>query len=711
MHGATATVGSPVRIKDLGMQKRFHHYCLIKQFTSKPLQSVYLAHHIDDPSKQVVIKVFDAASCNSKSLLQKAEAVKQLKYTHIIPVLDCGIEQKQPYIVSAYLPSGSLRLRLDRLSSQILDLQEALPIIFQVGRALRYAHQHNVLHGNIKPENVFFDVYDRALLGDFCVLDSIDVTKLDKSDPHATCYLAPEQLSGTLNEKSDQYALACLAYELITGHRPSSAQNFPPMRTKQNTQQAVPFSDLPHLPEQAEEVLLKAMAKEPSERYANISIFIRSLEALALLPTSALPHPSTTPAGDTSAESAKEPVAHVSTVAPVVARLLGHSEQISGRYRINESLDVPSGRASRRPSTRHRSSGRTLRRPPSKILDTPSGKTTVETSTKVLDVSSSHAMDTPPTKIVDTASSKVLDISSTRAMDTPPTKTVDALSSKTVDTPPSRALAILTEDRQAEFLAKGGFSQPHKPLTPMLWVAFALSGIAILMGTIMLYAFVPPRSPASSNPRQSSPNNHLTPVLVVPGQSVPDIETYLACGYTEQTSSVYNLTNQGTLDWIQWGLNIPEDVNHKLAVQQQISSFTLIGTGVIQRDSRYPNTYTWSDGTPILVAPPQQPSGVYVTGTGNGFTFTVAASTTPRTLRVYVGVVHAQGDFWAGINGRTVADTSLDTRNGPLVGANGIYTLTFSSNVPDQVLTVKYTVGASNANNGYVMLEAATLQD
>jgi hypothetical protein len=341
-------------------------------------------------------------------------------------------------------------------------------------------------------------------------------------------------------------------------------------------------------------------------------------------------------------------------------------------------------------------------------------------------------MDTPPSKVLDTPASKTLDASPSRVMDTPPSKVLDTPSSKTLDaspsrvmdTPPSKALVTLVDDTRAGSPSKGGLPQPRKPLTPTLWVAFALSGIVILMGTVMLYAFVPPHSPGSSNSGKSisktpmtNPNNRPTPTIA-PGQSrpssmstPPNIETHLTSSYAEQTSNVYNLTNEGTLDWIQWGLNTPEDVNHKLAVQQQISNFILIGTATVQRDDHYTNAYTWSDGTPVMVAPPQQPSGVYVRGIGNGFALTVAASTTPRTLRVYVGAVHAEGYLWAGINGRTITDTSLDMRNNPNIEDNGIYTLTFSSSVPDQVLTVKYTVKASDTSNGYVMLEAATLQD
>ncbi len=150
------------------MEKRFHHYYLTEQLASKSLRSVFLAHHVSDASQEVVVKVFDSICLNveqkDESLLQKVKWVKHFLHTHIVPVLDIGIEQGQPYIVSRYESSGSLRQLLNRLSPQHLKLQDALSIIFQVGRALRYAHEHNILHGNIKPENIFFDEQGKALL-------------------------------------------------------------------------------------------------------------------------------------------------------------------------------------------------------------------------------------------------------------------------------------------------------------------------------------------------------------------------------------------------------------------------------------------------------------------------------------------------------------------------------------------------------------------
>src|SRR5882762_383021 len=310
------------------MQERFNQYYLTERLASKPLRSVYLAHRVSDASQKVVVKLFDATCLNldqeSESLLQKVKWAKQFKHSHIVPVFDLGVEQGQPYVVSKYLSTGSLRYSLDRLSPQHLDLQESLRIIFQVGQALCYAHQHNILHGNIKPENIFFNKQRKVFLADFRLTSFINVTKLNyKSDPHTTCYMAPEQFSGTTSEQSDQYALACLAYELITGRAPFSAQGFSSMWTKQNTQRAILLSDLvPDLPEQAEEVVLKAMAKDPSERYANISIFIRALEALSLLPTSVSASPPIVAlASETPVRSVRKPLETLAAVAPLAMRL------------------------------------------------------------------------------------------------------------------------------------------------------------------------------------------------------------------------------------------------------------------------------------------------------------------------------------------------------------------------------------------------------
>ncbi len=178
------------------MQERFNQYYLIERLASKPLRSVFLAHRVNDASQKVVVKIFDAACLNldqeNEPLPQKVTWTKQFKHPHIVPVLDVGIEQGQPYIVNKYQGggNGSLRQRLDRLSPHRLNLHEALRIIVQVGQALCYAHDLNILHGNIKPENIFLNKQGRVLLTDFRLASFINVMKLNyKSEfPHYLLY-------------------------------------------------------------------------------------------------------------------------------------------------------------------------------------------------------------------------------------------------------------------------------------------------------------------------------------------------------------------------------------------------------------------------------------------------------------------------------------------------------------------------------------------
>jgi hypothetical protein len=181
--------------------------------------------------------------------------------------------------------------------------------------------------------------------------------------------------------------------------------------------------------------------------------------------------------------------------------------------------------------------------------------------------------------------------------------------------------------------------------------------------------------------------------------------------YSYQAFNQYtNLTTEGTLDWRQWGFDKATDVNHKAGVSPLISDFVLQGNGNIGSDHVNPINFTWSDGTPIKSLAKSR-GAVYVAGLNNGFRITVPASTVTRTLKLYVGACLARGLFTASLNGITRIDGSLDMTHDPRKSAyNALYTIKFSSNMPNQQLVITFTEMNSNGNAGYVLLEAAALQ-
>jgi serine/threonine protein kinase len=275
------------------MQGKSYHYNLTTTLAKKYSHSTYLASSLEESEQQVVVITFSPSLCSSlhkrKAFLQKAQRLKELQHSHILPLLDAGIEGGRPFVVRNYLPNGSLRSYLKQHSPKQLEPSEALNIILQVGEALTCAHQQNIFHGNLKPENILFDANGKALLTDFTLVSSADVMVRDQiSQEYGFCCMAPEQLSGTWDARSDQYAIGYLTYELLTGQGPFATQTLTTMMGNQ-THEPLP------LPEEVANrfptlnaALLKTLAKEPNERFFDFSLFlevIRSILSLQPAPT------------------------------------------------------------------------------------------------------------------------------------------------------------------------------------------------------------------------------------------------------------------------------------------------------------------------------------------------------------------------------------------------------------------------------------------
>ena len=276
------------------MQERFHQYDLTTQLARKHSHTTYLASPTYEPEHQVVLIVFSPSLFHfpreRENLLQKAQRMKQLQHPHLAPILDIGIEKEQLFVVREYLPNGSLRSRLKKIAPDRLELEDALTIVLRVGEALVYLHEHHTVHGNIKPENVLFGANGQIFLTDFLLIARNDAIIRDQSTgEYAFCYTAPEQFTGTSDARTDQYALGCLAYELITGRVPFSRQSLASMMGYQATILPARLSEsVATLPPSLEVALFKALARDPAERFFDFSLFLEVIQSI-LSPPPAFP--------------------------------------------------------------------------------------------------------------------------------------------------------------------------------------------------------------------------------------------------------------------------------------------------------------------------------------------------------------------------------------------------------------------------------------
>src|SRR5579883_1462303 len=268
------------------MNETFGRYHLTEHIFRKGSCHTYLAHAATTPQQQVVVKVFDTIYLNQPDEIQEflhyASVLKRLKHPGILPMLEIGIEQRHPYTASPYMALGSLRERLNRVGPSRLPQQEAIRILSQVGQALAYAHEHGNVHGNLKPENVLYREPKKVQVADFSLAPALpEDSTFTGANKHTLSYMAPEQFAGTISPASDQYALACLAYELFTGRPPFTAMAWSTMREKQTHESPIPPLQLnPELPVSINDTLLWALAKDPTKRYRDMYAFLHALNAV-----------------------------------------------------------------------------------------------------------------------------------------------------------------------------------------------------------------------------------------------------------------------------------------------------------------------------------------------------------------------------------------------------------------------------------------------
>ncbi len=263
--------------------RQIGNYRITGPLDSGAFGSVYKGVHLYLSNREVAIKMMHHTHLGEdherESFLQEAQFLEVLKHPHILPIYDVGIDEGTPYIIAEFAPNGSLRDRMKSYKPGVVPLEETLTILSQVGQALDYVHQQNIVHRDLKPENILFDARQDALLADFGIAVFLETTKTKYVDVIGSpLYMAPEQFEGFASRRSDQYALACIGYEMLTGSPPFTGQHAVIIGMKHQMEMPVPpRQHNPTIPEYVERALLKAMAKERTERYPDMASFLAGL--------------------------------------------------------------------------------------------------------------------------------------------------------------------------------------------------------------------------------------------------------------------------------------------------------------------------------------------------------------------------------------------------------------------------------------------------
>src|SRR5882724_6040878 len=169
------------------------------------------------------IKLLHTKGASQKELddfFKEAQAIAKLSHPNIVRVLEFGMEEKTPFLVMDYAPHGTLRQRHPRKTQ--VPLETVLAYVKQVAAALQYAHDADIIHRDVKPDNMLLARDGSIWLSDFGIaLTAHSSTAISTQDAIGTiAYMAPEQFQGKPRRASDQYALALVVYEWLTGERP-----------------------------------------------------------------------------------------------------------------------------------------------------------------------------------------------------------------------------------------------------------------------------------------------------------------------------------------------------------------------------------------------------------------------------------------------------------------------------------------------------------
>jgi serine/threonine protein kinase len=238
--------------------------------------------------RQVAIKMILPENSNKEKLLKRfnreAKTLANLSHPNIVKVLDYGDYEETPYLVLEFISGGMLKAKMGKP----MNYAEAAGMLVPVARALSYAHQQKLVHRDIKPANILINDSGQPMLSDFGILKLIDLEETQGLTGTGRivgtpAYMSPEQIRGReIDGRADLYSLAVVFFEMVTGRKPYNA-NTPIELSMQHLHDPIPKAKqfVRDLPAEVEQLFVKALAKNPDERYSSMNAFVQALEKIA----------------------------------------------------------------------------------------------------------------------------------------------------------------------------------------------------------------------------------------------------------------------------------------------------------------------------------------------------------------------------------------------------------------------------------------------
>jgi serine/threonine-protein kinase len=261
---------------------------VLRQLGAGAMGKVFHARHLRT-GRDVALKVLSRERARDAAFLERfqreARILAQLDNLHVVRCYGAGADRGRHFLAMEYVGGGSLQSWLDRLGK--LTAADAVHVVLACARALHSAHELNLVHRDVKPENVLLTTEGVVKLADLGLAEALNDPSLTRTGTGVgtPLYMAPEQATDAkhVDGRSDIYSLGCMFYRLLTGRPPFEAAGVVAMLQAKMKGSFPPVRSLaPQTPEAVEKIVHTMMARQPEQRYQGCAELIEALEWLGL---------------------------------------------------------------------------------------------------------------------------------------------------------------------------------------------------------------------------------------------------------------------------------------------------------------------------------------------------------------------------------------------------------------------------------------------